>query len=761
MSRNQNHRSQRPWPAFSFVVIIAVIMATVPPWIGPVVAQGSRNAPLGQGALTTSRLRGNVISLDSSIGKATLLRGESTWASVVVEGVRGIQSDVCLKLNNLSPEIIRITGPTEAVFTPEEMNGGKATFRTNLQGVTPGAFNIQTEVNVCGKEHYQRAQGDYPDALRRARADKNREAESGILRNMGLAAERLGQLQEAAARYAEAIAIFRELGMLAREADTLNRHGGVSIKIGKYQEARQDFEQSLELARDMKLPLWIWRSREGLGDTNAAQGESSKAIDEYKASVKSIEDTGADLDATRRAVYEKLVALLGGSDDLKGALQYVQEARIQALRSALRLQDIVTPDANLQGLLAKTGELQEKRSEQYEVLRGLFVRPKDEQDRTSIKSTTDLIGATDQDLNKTLAEIRQKYPGFSNMVQVDPSVWLDSQQMLPAGVTLVQYFQTDDALFIFAISAGAKPALKKKDISRAAMEEMIRRYQDEITGRRDTTESAKNLYQVLIEPVRQEIESAQVLALMPSGTLFYVPFAALAREVPGQGLRYLIEDKPLVYLTDLTAWRLMRENGESATGAPVWVGLANPSLDLPDAETEVNAIAKLFPNKQVYLRDQATKTRVEHLRDDCTILHLASHGYLDGELLTRSFIRLAGDDLTQGEIYGLGLRRKRTRLVVLSACETAVGSRRPGLEFLGLADAFAKAGASSIVGTLWKIADKSTAQFMTVFYTALTDPQKHSSKAQALREAQLALIRGRDYRHPFYWAPFVLVGDWR
>ena len=130
-------------------------------------------------------------------------------------------------------------------------------------------------------------------------------------------------------------------------------------------------------------------------------------------------------------------------------------------------------------------------------------------------------------------------------------------------------------------------------------------------------------------------------------------------------------------------------------------------------------------------------------------LHIASHGVVDRKDAALSFIVLAGDRLTVREIWGLDLHG--LDLVTLSACLTGLGEENPGDDMISLENAFFFAGADTVVASLWDVDDAATARLMTEFYRNLG-----GSRAQALRKAQLAVRKERP--HPYFWAPFVLVG---
>jgi CHAT domain-containing protein len=145
------------------------------------------------------------------------------------------------------------------------------------------------------------------------------------------------------------------------------------------------------------------------------------------------------------------------------------------------------------------------------------------------------------------------------------------------------------------------------------------------------------------------------------------------------------------------------------------------------------------------------------------VVHFATHGLLDAERpqFTGLALSLVGDTDADGllrveEVFNL---RLGSPLVMLSACETGLGREKRGEGVIGLTRAFMYAGAPMVGVSLWSVADKSTAELMPEFYRRLLAGQ--SSAPAAMRAAQISMIAGKRYSAPFYWAPFVLVGDWR
>jgi CHAT domain-containing protein len=184
---------------------------------------------------------------------------------------------------------------------------------------------------------------------------------------------------------------------------------------------------------------------------------------------------------------------------------------------------------------------------------------------------------------------------------------------------------------------------------------------------------------------------------------------------------------------------------------------------LPHAREEITAIARLYP-RQASLRAgaAANKRTVEREGAGARILHFACHGLIDDEDPLASALALSPEgEQDDGLLRAYEVMEKlklNADMVVLSACETGLGEQTRHEGIIGLTRAFQYAGARSVVVSLWSIADASTARLMAELYRHL---KAGASKDEALRRAQVALIRSKAYGHPFYWAPFVLVGDWR
>ncbi|HEX2062079.1 MAG TPA: CHAT domain-containing protein [Thermoanaerobaculia bacterium] len=348
-------------------------------------------------------------------------------------------------------------------------------------------------------------------------------------------------------------------------------------------------------------------------------------------------------------------------------------------------------------------------------------------------------------------------------------------ERLPDHVAAVEYLVEDDRLLAFVVRNGNVVHHEVK-IERKAIEQRVNAFVDMLSRRNlHVRDAARDVYDVLVRPLERELAGAEMLLVVPDGVLWRVPFAALA---DARG-RYLVERTAFVYAPSITAFLTMAE-AKTGTRPASFFGVGNPALSqtarrnftsfyrdatldpIPDAEREVDAAWKLYDPRQsrVLKGAQATEVATKSGVRDATIVHFATHALLDDRHPMYSRLALAPDSelsddgwLESWEIARLELDAE---VVILSACETARGAIGGGEGVVGMAWSFFLAGARSTVATQWKIASRSTADLMIAFHRSL---RESGNKADALRDAQLALLRDRRYEHPFYWGAFVLIGD--
>ncbi|MEO1373892.1 MAG: CHAT domain-containing protein [Cyanobacteria bacterium J06635_10] len=272
---------------------------------------------------------------------------------------------------------------------------------------------------------------------------------------------------------------------------------------------------------------------------------------------------------------------------------------------------------------------------------------------------------------------------------------------------------------------------------------------------------AQKVYDWLVRPVEAELQRSQIktLVFVLDGFLRSIPMSVLH-----DGEQFIIEKYNIALTPGLQLFEsrnLPPQQLKALTG-----GLAQARQGfsaLPGVETEITQISSLV-KAQTLLNEQFTLPQVQDKIESApfSIIHLATHGQFSSKaedtfLLTWKN-RINVKDLGKWlKSPSSNLRnREPIELLVLSACQTAKGDNRAAL---GLAGVAVRSGARSTVATLWSVQDKSTTDLITEFYRLLT--QSKTTKAQALRQAQLSLLKNPQYQHPYYWSPFVLVGNWR
>jgi CHAT domain-containing protein len=390
-------------------------------------------------------------------------------------------------------------------------------------------------------------------------------------------------------------------------------------------------------------------------------------------------------------------------------------------------------------------------------------------DRGKVAHLRSLLAATKQQFFAALGDIRARDPDYERLLAVRPVNFAAIQSSIPDDTVLVELFPASDRLYLFVVTRD-RFKIVTVDVRRSEIDRLVREFRGEISeftprggerlegdeaSSRTMRKALVSLHALLVDPIEEELKGHEVIAFIPTGTLFYMPLQALAREKGGK-LEYLLERKQVAVLAKASDIAQLREKPQPARGRLVAFG--NPDGSLAGSQAEVADLAALFPGAEVFLGPQATHQRLLGLGGRIAYLHLATHGILDARNPNGSYMLLAGDEprLHVGEIFGLPLHG--TRLVTLSACQTAIAGQTPGSEISSMAEAFSIAGSPTVVASLWRVSDSATRALMVAFYRNL---KSGMSRGRALQQAELGLLRSKDHAHPFYWAPFELFGDWR
>jgi CHAT domain-containing protein len=264
------------------------------------------------------------------------------------------------------------------------------------------------------------------------------------------------------------------------------------------------------------------------------------------------------------------------------------------------------------------------------------------------------------------------------------------------------------------------------------------------------------LYNALIAPLRTQLQGKRYVGIAPSGMLHMLPFQLLGHTNPDGRFVMAIEEYAMFYHYNEVDDRMLMSPDSIRI-----LALGNADGSLPATEQEMGHISTHFPETHSKTGEHATEAFVKQQIKSYNVLHFATHGYLDMANKLNSYLLLSPSEeheedgrLTVQEVMRLSL--SGYYLVTLSACETAVSDPKKEWPVSPVSE-FLIAGANSVVGSLWKVDDAATGLLMATFYRHLSEG---TDKVDALRMAQLELSQHAAYSHPYYWAPFILVGNW-
>lgn len=354
------------------------------------------------------------------------------------------------------------------------------------------------------------------------------------------------------------------------------------------------------------------------------------------------------------------------------------------------------------------------------------------------------------------------------------------QDRMPEQTQIVQYAVLKDRLLLWVLSGRQQLMSQEVNISAGELTTLVSAYLELVSkapsgNQGKTTEAARRLYGLLIQPIVPLLDRRKQLCLVPDKMLNQLPFAALLSESG----HYLIEDYSIVFAPSATMFVVCsvaaaaKENVRAekvlGVGDPAFERSAYPNLRyLPSARREVETIATYYPGAATITGPRALKQRLEDEIERFHVLHLALHCVVDERSPMRSKLLLARPEKTNGEvreadgvlhayeIYQLSL--SRLRLVVLAACRSGVERYYGGEGMVGISRPFLAKGVPLVVASLWEVDSSATTELMIRFhqYRGL----RNLPTSEALRQAQLELLHGLEpvYRQPYYWAAFESIG---
>ena len=385
---------------------------------------------------------------------------------------------------------------------------------------------------------------------------------------------------------------------------------------------------------------------------------------------------------------------------------------------------------------------------------------------TNINELKNKLNKREKSRQRLLAKLENEHYGLFQMLKLDPR---EAQQMgkkLQQDQVLIQYLPTPKSLFINVIG-NINNAIVEVPIGSEELNRVIANTSLGLRGKsslsrgvsvkkavqKSTTGLSTNLtslYDWLIRPIEHHLDKKSHVFISPVNQLTYIPFSALIRK-NGPKEQYAIERYNLGVIPSLYHLDLVLSHDESFASSELLA--ADPDGSLPGARKEIQNIKRYMEDPVALIGEEFSVDNLEASLEDARIVHLATHGVLNSKSPVDSYILLAnGERLDIPTIATMNL--SQTDLVVLSACETGIGKQ--GLEMATLARAFALSNVPTVIASLWKVDDASTARLMTLFYRAY---QEDKDTVKAFAAAQRRMIKGESkYSHPSDWSAFNVIG---
>jgi CHAT domain-containing protein/lipopolysaccharide biosynthesis regulator YciM len=528
--------------------------------------------------------------------------------------------------------------------------------------------------------------------------------------------------------------------------------------LGEIYESNQQYDQAIKLTRQAQfvaqktgaadsLYRWQWQ----IGRILKATGRTEQAIAAYQQAIVTLQSIRGDIIAANKdlqfdfrdsvePVYRQLIGLLLNRDQPSAAS--AQPATL-SLNPKLKTQN--SSPANISKVLnilelLKLAELQN------------FFGDDCVQVARDAATTEQTLSRNGTDTEPAYGLIDPKAAVIYTIVLEDSSYTI---LRLPDG-TLKKYAVlvnaanpqgTRQAVASQMVPIGSKLLQTRIDELRVLLE---KRSTDEYLT------EAREIYDALIRPMEADLKAANpaTLVFINDGVLRKVPMAALH-----DGKQFLIERYPIATTPSLSL--TTRRPFERSNTKALILGLTleqAPFAALPNVGAEVAGVQKILGGTELVDQAFTLGSMQQRLtKTSYSIIHMATHGKFGADAAS-TFLLAYQDRITINQLDEV-LRTRRSRqpveLLTLSACQTAAGDNRSALGIAGIA---VRAGVKSALATLWFINDQATVPLIEEFYTQLLQP--HTTKAQALRQAQIKLISDREYNHPAVWAPFILIGNW-
>jgi len=543
----------------------------------------------------------------------------------------------------------------------------------------------------------------------------------------------------------------------------------IALKVGDPAQAQAEVDTALARLKEVPSPVLTYQAH--LLEGQIAQGcnDRSAALRAYLQAKKALETLRSRLQAeelkisfvkNRMQVYEALVDLYISSEPAGSfndeALTCMEAAKSRSMTEMIFQsgQSLPLGDAGQSDLVRRIRDLREELNWYYHRIELEQLRPEDKT-RERLESLHEKAQSHEKELLRTLRELPAHERENATLETPSELSLKELQATLPQDATLIEYFSTGERLIAAVISRTEIHILPVTVMSRVAHflqllrfqlskfrmgTEYVSRFQEPLL--RATHSHLESLYSELIAPLRAFVQGKHLI-IVPHGTLHFLPFHALRN-----GEEYLCDVFTMSYAPSAAVFALCQQKPANYTGDSLIFGVADDRA--PQIAHEVASVAAILPEATLYQGEKATSTALRTKGAQSGLLHIATHGVYRQDNPMFSGIRLGDGYLNLYDLYQMKLS---ARLVTLSGCATGMNFVAVGDELLGLQRGLFCAGATTLLLSLWDVHDQSTSQLMQIFY------RQYLSTGNMPLSLQTAMQKLREQNpHPYFWAPFVLVG---
>src|SRR5712671_99973 len=543
----------------------------------------------------------------------------------------------------------------------------------------------------------------------------------------------------------------------------------IALQVGDSAEAQRETKESLARLKGLQTPVLAYQAHLLEGQIAQARNDPPAARRAYLEAREALEALRSRLQGeelkisfikNRMQVYEALVDLYvseAGTDaSAEKALACIEAAKSRSMIEMIFQsgQSLPLGEAGQSDLVRKIRDLREELNWYYHRIELEQLRP-EEKVHQRLHNLQEKAHSHEKELLKTLRELPSQERENATLEAPADFSLKKLQGSLPDDATLVEYFSAGDRIIAAVITRKEVKILPLTVLSRVAHflqllrfqlskfrmgSEYVRRFEEPLL--RATHSHLETLYSELIAPLRPFFRGKHLI-FVPHGPLHFLPFHALRN-----GDEYLCDSFTVSYAPSATVFSWCQEKSVSASENSLVFGI--PDERAPQILQEAQSVAALLPHSSLHVGEQATSSVLREQGPRSGLLHLATHGVYRQDNPMFSGIRLGDGYLNLYDLYQMRLDAK---LVTLSGCATGMNFVAAGDELLGLQRGLFCAGATTLLLSLWDVHDQSTAQLMQHFYQEYI---RTGNMGGALQHAMQELRRQNP--HPYFWAPFVLVG---